>query len=263
MFANGPLFWSRPSSRWQPPVYPWPLSSSWSREQHCCAAGKHPGDFLERSPRLGTPRKLFEDVVIGERLRPTIAVLDEQPVGTRLGSSAAIGTAGADQDPTSLQLGPFEGELDLSGPIVGLGLTQRLPGPSVPDHHRSASVFSGRNQSLEVAIVERMVFDLDGQPLLRRVEAWSLRNRPTLECTSHFEPEIVMQMAGVMLLHHKLKGRRRFLRSRRDVPLRLRRAFEVPFLPVFSQAHLSPCPSAFEIFDPHEVDSSSCRMRAI
>jgi hypothetical protein len=48
-----------------------------------------------------------------------------------------------------------------------------------------------------------MVFDMHGQPLHRRIEARPLGHGPTFEDAFEFQAEIIMEMAGRMLLNDK------------------------------------------------------------
>ena len=57
----------------------------------------------------------------------------------------------------------------LFGGLRSLG----LPIAAVPQHDRSAAILTLGDRPLEVAIIERMVLDLDRQPLVRRIERWS------------------------------------------------------------------------------------------
>ena len=56
------------------------------------------------------------------------------------------------------------------------------------------------NGAFEVAVVERMVLDLDRQPLAVRIERRALGHRPRLEDAVELEPEIVVQARRVMPL---------------------------------------------------------------
>ena len=55
----------------------------------------------------------------------------------------------------------------------------------------------------EVAIVERVVLDLDSEALVCRIEGWALGHRPGLEHAVVLEAKIVVQAGGGMLLDDK------------------------------------------------------------
>ena len=46
----------------------------------------------------------------------------------------------------------------------------RHPVAAVPQLHRAAAILAFRNGPFEVAVIERMVLDLDRQPLVVRIE---------------------------------------------------------------------------------------------
>src|SRR5690242_8194383 len=76
----------------------------------------------------------------------------------------------------------------------------RLPGAAVPEEHRAAAVFAGRDDPLELAVIERMILDVNGEPPLLRVEARPFRHRPALQHAVQFETEIVVQAPRRVLL---------------------------------------------------------------
>ncbi|MHC2538449.1 hypothetical protein ACVJMY_008018 [Bradyrhizobium diazoefficiens] len=158
-------------------------------------------------------------------------MLDQQPVGA-LAAIAIV--AHADQHPASVQLFAVQRELQVALPKTTLGIIG-LPGAAVPQHDRAAAILAFRDRSFEIAIVERMVLDLDRQPLVVRIERGALRHRPGLEHAVELEAEIVVQPAGVMLLDHEASL---FRRGYRGLAGGLRGLLEVPLLSIggeFSQ----------------------------
>src|SRR5262249_30984722 len=67
----------------------------------------------------------------------------------------------------------------------------------------AAPVLALGDDALELAVVQRVVLGLHGQPLVRGIEARSLRHRPALEHALHREAEVVVQPRGGVLLHHE------------------------------------------------------------
>src|SRR2546428_11374106 len=80
------------------------------------------------------------------------------------------------------------------------------PRSSVPQPDRSRAVLIFRDHALEVAVGQRMIFDVDGEPLVRRIETRSLRHRPAFERAVELETEVVMQAAGGGRLHDKAQA---------------------------------------------------------
>src|ERR1051326_9230336 len=83
-------------------------------------------------------------------------------------------------------------------------IAYRGPMAAVPDDDRAAAVLALGDVALELEIVERMVFGANRKPLLARHQARSSRHRPALEHAVELEPQIVMQPARRVLLHHEL-----------------------------------------------------------
>ena len=87
------------------------------------------------------------------------------------------------------------------------------PEAAVPQHDRAAAVLALGDRAFEVAVVERVVLDLDRQPLVGGVERRALGHRPGLEHAVVLEAEIVVQAGGGMLLDDEARvfGARRTL----------------------------------------------------
>jgi hypothetical protein len=64
------------------------------------------------------------------------------------------------------------------------------PVAPIPELDRPSTVLAFRDRALEVAVVERMVLDLDRQALVVRVERWTPGDRPRLEDAVQLETEI-------------------------------------------------------------------------
>src|SRR5437868_6510011 len=82
--------------------------------------------------------------------------------------------------------------------IVALG---RLPRPPVPHDHVAGAVAAFGDHALEVEVVERMVFDMDGQPPGPGVERRALGHGPAGQDPADLEPEVVVQPAGPVAVH--------------------------------------------------------------
>ena len=81
----------------------------------------------------------------------------------------------------------------------------RLPGALVPQHDRAGAV-AGLDRALEAAVLDRMVLDLDREPLVCRVERGPARDGPGLQHAIQFKPEVEVQPACGVLLHHETQG---------------------------------------------------------
>src|SRR6266704_1041324 len=90
----------------------------------------------------------------------------------------------------------------------------REPVTSIPEQHRAATVFTLGNRALEVTVVERMIFDLDGEPLVCGIEGGTPGNRPRLEYPIEIKSKVVVQPPGGMLLNDKAQTFGRGYRAR-------------------------------------------------
>src|SRR5258706_15726354 len=107
--------------------------------------------------------------------------------------------------------------------------TVGFPIPAVPKLHRAAAILSLRNGPFEIAVIQRMVFHLDCQPLVVRIERGAARDRPGFKDAVELEPQIVMQPARIMLLDHETPLIRRF---NRRFAAGLRGLFEIAFFAI-------------------------------
>jgi hypothetical protein len=102
--------------------------------------------------------------------------------------------------PGAFQLLAVEAELEVPLAIAELGIELRRPGALVPHHHRAGAIFALRDHALEVAIFQRMVLDMDREPLLVGDEARPFRHGPALEDAVQLQAEIVVHPARGVLL---------------------------------------------------------------
>ena len=59
-----------------------------------------------------------------------------------------------------------------------------VPIAAIPNHDGAAAILALRNGALEVAVVQRMVFDLDREPLVVRIEGGPLVTAQDLKTPS-------------------------------------------------------------------------------
>src|SRR5881296_1204790 len=120
--------------------------------------------------------------------------------------------------------------LAVTTPRIAVG----APRSAVPQRDRPRAVLFFRNHTLEAAVIERVVLDVHGQPLVRRIEARALRHRPAFERPIELETEIVMQAAGCVLLHDETQAS---LPGCCHAALRLRSLAEIAFAMVALETH--------------------------
>ena len=75
-----------------------------------------------------------------------------------------------------------------------------LPCPPVPDDHVAGAVLLGRDDALEVAVFHRMVLDVPGEALVRRVEAGPFRHGPAHQDAAELQAKVVVKAAGCVFL---------------------------------------------------------------
>ena len=213
----------------------------------CLALGQHERlwrlalalrDLRHRSPR-GHGAILFQDVVGLAFLGEFVAVLDQEPVGALAAVAVALHPH---QHPAAVQLVAMQREFQVALLEAAIGIIG-FPGAAIPQHDGAAAILVVRDGAFEIAVVQRVILDLDREPLVVRIERGSSRHRPGFEDAVELQPQIVMQPGRVMLLDHEppLSGRRDL-----DVAGGLRRLAEIALLPVraeFLQRHGKPRPS--------------------
>ena len=76
----------------------------------------------------------------------------------------------------------------------------RLPIAAIPELNGAAAILALGDGALEIAVVERMILDLDRQALVVRVERGAAGDRPGLEDAIEFQPQVVVKPRRIMLL---------------------------------------------------------------
>jgi hypothetical protein len=74
-------------------------------------------------------------------------------------------------------------------------------GAVVPHNHVAGAVVPFRNHALEAAVIHRMIFGLDGEPLFGWVECRTFWNCPGTKHALHFQAEVVMKTGGAVFLN--------------------------------------------------------------
>src|SRR6185437_373323 len=171
---------------------------------------------------------LLEDIIAFALLGVFVAMLDQKPVGA-LAAGAVM--AHAHQHPASVQLVALKREFEVAFPEAGFGIIT-IPIAAIPELHGAAAILALRDRAFEVAVVERMILDFDGEPLVMRVERRAAGHRPRLEDAVEFEPQIVVQPGCGMLLDDEPPPTRR---RDPDIARGLLGLLEIPLLPVGGQ----------------------------
>ena len=100
---------------------------------------------------------------------------------------------------------------------------ERNPLAAIPHDHAAGAVVPGRDDPLEVAVLERMILDFDGEALVGLVVRRPLRHRPRAEDAVHLQPQIEVEIPrGVLVDDERPAG------NGRDRPDRLRRSVRGP-----------------------------------
>src|SRR5690606_3009881 len=128
--------------------------------------------------------------------REVVIALDQEPVLPLLARLARH----PHEVPASSQLLAVDLEIEMALGIAFLGIAKGRPRAPVPEDDRAPSVLALRDGAFEIAIVERMILDMDGETLLAGNQAWALGDRPALERAVHLEAQIVVQAARRVLL---------------------------------------------------------------
>jgi hypothetical protein len=138
--------------------------------------------------------------------------------------------AGEHETETPAELVAGKLEVDLAARDAVFARTLEVAKPTaVPDDHRSRPVVSLRNDGFEIEVFERMVFGLDGEALVDRIEARTSRHREALEHTAELEPEVPMAATRIVQMDDERSSERRPTAIRRFRAERFVRSRAVSF----------------------------------
>jgi hypothetical protein len=121
-------------------------------------------------------RPLADHVEFIGAARRFVALLDQQPL-----LLASLLPPAAHQRPAAVQLLAIEPERQLARAIAAARARDAAvgrPRAFVPHDDRPGAVVAGRNLPFERRVFDRMILDVHGQTLHRRIEARPLRHRP-------------------------------------------------------------------------------------
>src|SRR5262249_17905493 len=120
-----------------------------------------------------------------------------------LAGVATLASSNSHEVPAPAELLAVQDELQPSLRQSRTGITDRLPGPSIPQQHRATAVLSLGNDTLERPVFHRMILGAHREAFLAGVEARSLGNRPAEQDAVQLQAEVVVQARRGVLLHHE------------------------------------------------------------
>jgi hypothetical protein len=100
-------------------------------------------------------------------------MFDQEPIGRLL----AFSLAHPGQNPAAVKLLTLQSEVQLAFSICALGVVA-VPVATIPNHAGATAILSLRNGTFKVAVIQRMVFDLDRKPLVMRIKGRALGDGP-------------------------------------------------------------------------------------
>ncbi len=188
------------------------------------------GKELELLDRLAGKHRMVLRRDIGGHGEPVL-VLDHEPLVLFLGAHECEGPLQllAAQEHAELAFREAVADLALSPFAIVERCRAAFVGrvdAAIPDDHLAGAVLPGWNHAFERGIVVRVILGLDGKALLAAIERRTLGHGPGFEDAVAFEPEVVVQPRGRMLLDDEQERpvprrgqRRRRLGGGREGPL--------------------------------------------
>lgn len=157
-------------------------------------------NLIETPAGRDTLRPLHENVPTSRAVGEFVSSLDEKPLGFPVSPAASLHPQ---ERPSAFELSSLETEFELTLPEPFHGVAVLPPVAGIPEENGARAVASLGNDSLEVRVIEGVILDLDGEPLLAWIEAGTLRNGPAQKDAVQLETEVVVETRGVMLVHYE------------------------------------------------------------
>ena len=130
-------------------------------------------------------------------------MLDHQPF-----LFSGFAAADFDQHKTSSQFVAVQNEFQFA--TIDLLLRRLIAfcfeGAVVPYDHVAGAIISLRYFTLELGVLERVIFGLNREAFIARIHRRAFRDGPGLHHAIYFQTEIVMQAPRVMLLNDELRA---------------------------------------------------------
>src|SRR5215471_2399737 len=188
------------------------------------------GNLLHASAAEHAVRAVLCNLSIPSEASKGVRLLDEQPALVIPVFRAPC----AYQGPAAVEFLALEFELEMPL-LVGLPrIRLRRPSSAIPHHDRPSAVFLGRDNALELSILERMILDVHRQALVVGIEARSLRHCPAQQHAIELETEVVVHTPRGVLLNDEAE---RAGAPLLHLPARLRCHPEVALLPITLESH--------------------------
>ena len=143
----------------------------------------------------------LQDVFLRFRVRELVIRFEEEPLLLLLTRPRLR----ANQMPTAVKLFAVELESKVTLGVALCRIALRSPETAIPDHDGSPAIFPFRDDPFEIAIVDGVIFDVDGKALDLRIEARPFRDSPALVNAVEFETEVVMKAARSVFLNDEAK----------------------------------------------------------
>ncbi len=154
------------------------------------------GDLVH-GPSRGHRLIGIQDIVGRALFREFVAMFYQQPIRS---FAPVTVMAHADQHPTAVELVAVQREFQVALLESFFGVVG-LPIAAVPELHCAAAILALRNGAFKIAVIERMIFHLNREALVVRIERGTAGDRPGLEDAVELEPQIVVQPGRIMCLN--------------------------------------------------------------
>ena len=142
--------------------------------------------------------KVLTNFNVPARIHRGVLVLDHRPF------LALLAVLQFDDHKTAAKLFPVQGEFNFPALQLCYGVYRaHLKCPPVPHHHRARTVTTLGNIALEVGIVQRVIFGLNRQALVVRIQPRAFRHGPRFQRALNRQTKIVMQPARSVFLYHE------------------------------------------------------------
>ena len=138
----------------------------------------------------------------------------------------------ADQMPAAFHLRAEQFELQMTLLQLCIDVLPGRPDTGIEQRDMAGPILSRCDDTFEVRVVERVVFDFSGESFDGRIETRTFRHRPTAQHVADLQAEVIVTVARVVQLHDE--DRTALLPSRRRTG-RLGGFLESALAPIFGE----------------------------